>query len=173
MDKPVQPTTSLLLSSVISPGRLGAALARAVDIASEHRCSMSLIAIAIDDLAARATERGLAAEQLEQQVADTLVHILRNIDIIGYRSGGGLMIITAPAFHFEGEEVATRLTNALSRFNTTGLSALSLSCGVASYQPGDTATRFSERALAALEQARANGGACIVADEIDESTFSP
>lgn len=173
MDKPVQPTTSLLLSSVISPGRLGAALARAVDIASEHRCSMSLIAIAIDDLAARATERGLTAELLEQQVADTLVHILRNIDIIGYRSGGGLMIITAPAFHFEGEEVAHRLANAISRFTVEGLPALTFSCGVAAYQTGDTATSFSERALAALERSQARGGGCTVADEIDESTFSP
>lgn len=173
MNQPVQPTTSELQTSVVSSGRLGAALARAVDIACEHRCSVSVIAVAIDDLAAHAAQRDLAVEVLEHHVASALGRILRNIDIIGYRSGGGLMIITAPAFHFEGEEVAHRLANAISSFTVEGLPALTLSCGVAAFQTGDTATSLSERALAALERSQARGGGCTVADEIDESTFSP
>jgi GGDEF domain-containing protein len=173
MDKPVQFTTSASLSSVVSPGRLGAALARAVDIASEHRCSMSLIAIAIDNTAAQEVRYGLSVEQLEQQVSNVLMQMLRNIDVIGHRSDGGFLIITAPAFHFEGQELATRLTKAIKNLMIEELPELTLSCGVAAYQPDDTATSFYERALAALARSQAQGGGCTVADEVDESTFSP
>jgi GGDEF domain-containing protein len=173
MDKPVQPTTSVLLSSVVSPGRLGAALARAIDIASEHRCSMSVIAIAIDDIDSHTTRHHLTVAQLEQRVGDAIVHMLRNIDIIGHRQDGGFMIITAPAFHFEGTEVATRLTDAMKNVTIADVPGLTLSCGVAAYQTGDTATSFCERALAALALSQARGGGCTVADEVDETTFSP
>lgn len=173
MDKPVQPTTSLLLSSVVSPGRLGAAIARAIDIASEHRCSMSLIAIAIDDMDNHMAKHSLSAEQLEQHVGDAIMQMLRNIDIIGHRSDGGFMIITAPAFHFEGTEVATRLAQAIKNVTIESMPELTLSCGVAAYQVNDTATSFCERALAALDRSVARGGGCTVSDEVDETSFSP
>lgn len=173
MNKSAQLTTSTLSASVASPGRLGAALARAVDIAHEHRCSLSVIAVAIDDVAEQAARHGLSVEQLEQQVGSVLVGMLRNLDLVGRRHDGGFMIVTAPSFHFEGKEVATRLTKAIKNVTVAGLPELTLSCGVAAYRADDTATSFGERAMAALNRSLARGGGCTVSEDVDESQFSP
>jgi len=173
MNKSAQPTTSMLSASVVSPGRLGAALARAVDIAQEHRCSLSVIAVAIDDAAEQAAQQGLSVAQLEQQVGSILVNMLRSIDIVGRRPEGGFIIITAPSHHFEGEEVAARLIKAVKNVVVEGSPELTLSCGVAAYRANDTATSFSERAVAALARSLARGGGCTVSEDVDESTFSP
>jgi len=175
MDKPVQPTVSTqasLQAPVVSSGRVGAALARAIDIASEHHCSMSLIAVGIDNKAVHTARHDVSDDVLEQRVGGVLASMLRNIDLIGYVSGG-FMIITAPSFHFEGEEIAMRLTRAINAIDITDLPELTLSCGIAAYRPGDTATSMHERAVAALERSQARGEGLTEADDVDESQFSP
>ncbi|MEM7734981.1 MAG: diguanylate cyclase [Deinococcota bacterium] len=162
---------NLLSALIVSQQRLAEALLRVVDIASKHPCSVSLIAIEIHELATYAHNQGVQVDKVVASVGKTISAQLRNIDLIGYSPDYGhtFTVITAPAFHVEGEQVAVRLCQSISALELNDLPQLQLTCGVSSYRSGDTPDSLLTRAQKALAKAKLSGSGCIASDGANES----
>ncbi|MEM6430552.1 MAG: diguanylate cyclase, partial [Deinococcota bacterium] len=102
-------------------------------------------------------------------VGKTISSQLRNIDLIGYNPSHTFTVITAPAFHVEGEQVAVRLCQTISQLAVDDLPQLVLNCGVSAYRPEDRPASLLARAEQALARARLRGSGCVESDGANES----
>jgi GGDEF domain-containing protein len=153
---------------IVSQHRLDQALVRVIDIANKHPCSVSLIAIKV--LESSAHDKHF--DKVLTRIGKAISGQLRNIDLIGYGPGHpehDFMVVTAPAFHVEGKQVAVRLCQSIRTLTIDDVPQLNLACGVSAYRSGDTPNSLLTRAKRALTKVSLKNKRYIASDGANES----
>ncbi len=148
------------LTGVQNRMAMGSTLQREVDLAQRQQIPLSMLVIDIDHFKTFNDEYGHAfGDDVLTAVAQTISNTIRRSDLL-FRYGGEEFVVLASYTGQDGAMLlAERIRQAIAAMQTIRGRAvkLTVSLGVARWQPGETTEAFFERADKALYSAKQNG----------------
>lgn len=145
--------------------QLDTVLSREVARAARYGTPLVLILLDVDHFKRINDEHGhLVGDEVLATLGRWLLQHLRQTDVVG-RWGGEEFLLICPSIELaQGLHIAETLRAAVSRLVLPEVGALSVSLGVASHRPADTAVSCVARADAALYDAKRAGRNRVVAE---------
>jgi diguanylate cyclase (GGDEF)-like protein len=154
------------LTGLGNRGWLGSILEAEIQRSQRHNRPFSIAMLDLDHFKAVNDRHGHSAgDWVLQRVARILRQQLRAGDSVARWGGEELVALLPETAPEDARQVAERIRGAVAGHREEGIPAITVSVGLAAWQPGDTAGSVLERADAALYRAKAQGR--------DRVTFEP